>query len=41
MIEINKGQVFIDGRYTEDATLIGLAILDMVEQGIEIKINHE
>jgi len=39
MIEIKNGRVFVDGKETTDATLIGYALLDAAEAGQELE-NH-
>jgi hypothetical protein len=45
MIEIVNGRVFVDGRETVDATLIGYAILDFAESqendGIKIVLKDQ
>ena len=37
MIEIKNGRVFVDGKETTDATLIGYALLDAAEGGQELE----
>lgn len=33
MIKVENGRIFVDGKETVDATLIGYAVLDAVEDG--------
>lgn len=38
MLETKNGKVFVDGSECNNAELIGLALLDSAENGVEIKI---
>ena len=37
---IENGRVFIDGKETIDPILIGYTILDLIEEGVKIKIDR-
>lgn len=41
MIQTEKGRVFINGKESVDPTLIGYAILDIVESGNDISISNK
>lgn len=40
MITIAKNKVFVQGKQTADATLIGLAILDAIESNQDMAVDH-